>query len=284
MLPQYDNQVVSSTYLWLDNLLTRVGSGFSNVSGLFFGTNSLYNGYTTLNSPFGQIVSDFSVSGAQILTGVYLNGVFNTTGTSSGLSQIDYANSRLYFNSGINFRVSGNYAIKDFNIKILTDVEERVIYETEHFLRPKIGQTLTGINTNQVLYPVIYLKNENSLNKPLSFGGLDWTINNIKLVIMSDSQFKSDAVSSLLRDQIRKNVPLLTESQFPFNIYGGYGTSGNYNYLNVTANSVATNNYCFINNIIISQFSRELRLAVNILNPRVFLSMIEIELYKSRYH
>ena len=91
MKPQFDNEVMSSFYLWFDHTLTNVGEAYTNYGSLFYPVNNMYQAYSTYGSPFRQFVADASITGATILSGVYLNSDFkertesNFTGVNYGL-------------------------------------------------------------------------------------------------------------------------------------------------------------------------------------------------------
>ena len=76
MKPQYDNKLLSSFLLYLDNKILSKGEAFVNHSGLFYPVENFFNGYYTYAAPYKQIVSDASITGANKLTGIYLDGNF----------------------------------------------------------------------------------------------------------------------------------------------------------------------------------------------------------------
>ena len=87
MKPQFDNQVMSSFLLWFDNRLLTKGEAFQNVTGEFFEVSDDYFGYNTYASSYSQIVSDASISGANIPTGLYVENTLVNVGQggSTGL-------------------------------------------------------------------------------------------------------------------------------------------------------------------------------------------------------
>ena len=130
---QFINQSLSSFILWLDHRICANG-GFQNYSGnLYPIANSLY-GHYAYGAVGAPIVSDLSVSGANIMSGVYLNNVFISTG-QSGLLDIDYKHGLTYFNSQINYPISGYFSVKDFNV-IATDKQDDVLlFKNKYSLR-----------------------------------------------------------------------------------------------------------------------------------------------------
>ena len=72
MKPQFDNQVISSMLLWFDHTLLKEGEAYENVTGEFYSVSDSYAGYKTYASSYSQIVSDASITGATIPTGLYV--------------------------------------------------------------------------------------------------------------------------------------------------------------------------------------------------------------------
>lgn len=80
------------------------------------------------------MVYDTSVSGANQISGVYVNGVFNSPGTGGNLISINPNQGQVYFNADkSSATISGNYAIKDLNLVITDEREEKLLFETQYF-------------------------------------------------------------------------------------------------------------------------------------------------------
>ena len=130
----FDHQYISSFTLFLDNQILSQGSSFTNYSGLFYPVNSYLYGYTAYNCGFRQIVNDISISGANVMSGVYVNGQYTTIGGSYGLASINHSLGNIYFTGNLlpqNPIISGNFAIKDFNISITDEQEYDMLFNTE---------------------------------------------------------------------------------------------------------------------------------------------------------
>jgi hypothetical protein len=285
MKPQFDNKVMSSFLLWFDHTLLNNGEAFANHTGKFYPADSLYNGFYTYSAPFKQFVSDFSITGTSIPTGIYLDGTFITPG-QSGLTGINYDQGQVYFTSEITNaqnRLSGIYAIKDYNIYLTNESEERLLFETKFNLRPKTTQVETGLEPNQITYPAIFLRNNGGTNEPFALGGYDNTIMNVRAIVLADSQYLLDATCSIFRDRIRTFVTLLEESDMPYNALGGYKNAKNYNYTGIITGKISEDKYVFIQDISISKFNRDVNFRINNLNPGVFNGVIDFEISKPRY-
>ena len=148
MKAQFNNTVMSSMLLWFDNKLLSKGEAFTNFSSNFYNVDSQYFGFYTYGAPYKQMIVDTSISGANIISGVYVNGIFTKIGENS-LTGINSSQGHLYFNTEINnpnLNLSGNYAVKDFNIFLTSETEEDLLFETQFQLNPKTYQNPTGLS------------------------------------------------------------------------------------------------------------------------------------------
>ncbi len=280
MTPQFDNIVMSSYLMWLDNHILTNGSAFSNTNSQFYKIPSLYNGYHTYSAPYQQFVSDFSIQNANIPTGIYLNSSFLQKG-QSGFHDINYEKGQIYFSGAITGTLTGAYAIKDFNLHLTSDPEETILFETKHSIRPKISQFTTGLYNNEATFPAIYIKNNGGFNENFAFGGLENTIINIRGIILSDSQFNLDAVCSIIRDGCKKYIPLISGYEMPFNSYGGY-KSGNYNYTGLVANKNLGAQGAYIRDVTINRFNERVKADINSFNPTIYPAFFDVEIEKAR--
>ena len=129
MKAQYENKVISSVLLWLDNAVCTKGEAFTDHGSSFYDVGSQWYGYYSYGAPYKQFVPDFSIpdsapTSPQIPTGVHVSGVFRPKGVS-GLVDIDYGNGHVYFDHEIaEGQISGDYAVKDFNIYLTNKMEQ----------------------------------------------------------------------------------------------------------------------------------------------------------------
>jgi len=284
MKVQFNNIVMSSMLLWFDNKLLSKGEAFVNFSSNFYPVESQYFGFYTYGAPYKQMVVDSSISGASIISGIYINNIFSKIGENN-LTGINSSQGHLYFTSQINnpsSSLSGNYAVKDFNIFLTSETEEDLLFETQFQLNPKTSQNPTGLPLNAETYPVVYLKYQGGDNEPLAFGGLDKTNINVRAIVLSDSIFKLDALTSIFRDTVRTYVPLIYENEMPFNILGS-ANNGYFNYNNLTANKLQNDDYLHIDNVYVSKIDSRFINSYNKLNPNVFTAFVDFDLSKNRY-
>jgi len=280
MKAQFENVLMSSMVLWFDHILIKKGEAFSNYNSEFYPITNIYNGYYTYGAPFKNLIRDESITGVNIISGVYLNNNFIRTG-QSGLVAINADQGQLYFSSELNNpTISGNYAVKDYGIYLTNENEEKILFETKFNLNPKTTENPTGLPINAQTYPAIYLKNNGGNNTPLAFGGLDSSNINVRAIVISDSIFSMDAVSSIFKDTARTYIPIIQPSEMPFNSLNGL--KSRYNYDLLTTGRAGTANSVYIKNVYISKNVAN-RTQYQDLNPDAISAFVDFELEVYRY-
>ena len=275
MKVQLDNILMSSMLMWMDHVILKKGEAYKNFSSRFYPVTNIYNGFYSYGLPFKQVVCDSSISGANILSGVYVNNNFKTIGQNN-LTGISPQNGQVYFTSGQGTNtISGNYAVKDFNLYLTNQPEEEILFESQYQARPKTTQTPTGLAIEAITYPCIFLKNNGGINQPFAFGGQDNTQISVRAVVMADNMFNLDALCSILKDTARDYVPLINS---PFNNFGGLD-SGHYNYDTLTQNIDIGVNGFYISEVNVSKIFANL----NAKNNQVFPAFIDFTLNNIRY-
>ena len=274
---------MSSMLLWMDYMLIKKGEAYTNHGSVFYPADSSYNGYYAYSAPFKPFVYDVSVSGPTVPTGLVLNNVNITTGTS-GFVALDYRNGRAYFTTPLpsNSVLSGNYAIKEYAVELTSKSEVELLFETKLELRPKIGLPVTGLQGNQDTYPIIYLRKSYSQNKELAFGGHDDTQINVTAFVFTDSQFNLDATLGLLRDTKNTYIPMLSAAEMPFNSLGDY-KNGQFNFTGITNNRPALGSGICIRDAREIQMERFSLAQSQKLNPGVYFGMVDFSLSSYRY-
>lgn len=281
MIAQFDNKAISSFLLWLDYVLMTKGTAFANVGTIFYPVTTRINGYVAYGAPFKPFVADSSISGAHVITGIFLNGIPVSKG-QSGFVDINYQQGQLYFSSPLpkNTVVSGNYAVKDFELSITDEADEKILFENKYDIRPKTYQVQTGLVTESLTIPAIFIKNDGGNNDLFTLDGLEDSQINIRAVVLGDSQFLMDAVGSLFKDRARSRVPLLDIVDMPFNNLGGYRSGIAYNYNTFSTGRMQGNNSLFVRNVSFSKFTARNALASELkdLNASIYFGFIDFDL------
>lgn len=282
MKVQLENLVLSSFYLWLNNFLSTKGEAFVNHGSQFYKINENINGLFAYAIPYGQMVSDTSVTGANVPTGLYINNVYTPIG-SGGLIDINYDRGVALFSSEISGQISGNYGIKDFNIYTSEVSEQELLFEQSFNLRPKTNQTIRGIELNENSFPCIYIVNKTVGNEPFAMGGVVMKVFNFSLFVFSDSKFQADAVASLLTDTYHKYLPIFYENEMPYNVYGGFSNGVPFNFKTEKSKKVMGSiDSLFIDSVNKVNLSQKINSEIRKMNPKVYFSILDFVLKTSR--
>ena len=224
MKPQFQHQVTTSFVLWADNFITKKADAFSSKSSDFYadtGDARLGPGLVSYNSPYKQWVSDESIEGANIPSGVYDNGTFVPRG-QDGL-KIDFDNGRVIFDSSFGANkttLSGDYTVKDFNFYITNQTEEQLIVESKFDSNSRFKQSLGGIEPYKQVIPAIFVNSEMAENEPFAFGGEDKTTTSIRCVVFAENTYQLDGALSVFADSKNEVFAKLGFEDFPLTEYG----------------------------------------------------------------
>jgi|SRR5882724_119143 len=226
--PQLDNLVVSSFLLFIDHEIQRQGNSYSNKSGLFYPEQSDVSGLYIYSCPYLQLCNDTSISGANIMSGIYLNGVFVKVG-QSGLVAINHYDGDVKFNTPLpkNTVVSGNFAVKDFNIYLADQPDYNIILSDKYSSNPKYAQQATGIPLGNKIMPAVFLVPKEQEAKDLVFGGIDDNAMRIRAMVVCENVYQRVAVCGILKNFKLRQFPLIASTPFD---YLGNMTGINYNY------------------------------------------------------
>lgn len=257
--------------MMVDHKVSVKGEAFENVSGQLYPANkNLYQGYHTYASPFEQWVGDISVTGANIATGVFLNNIHVGIGVS-GLASINYEQGQVYFSSALpsSTSVTASYSIKEVNVYLTEESEEKLLFFTKYTTRPKTAQSITGLPTDAITIPAIFLKIDGGRNDPFCLGGTDRKVTDIRGVIITKSAYELDAIGEILKNMSRLSCPLVDEG-VKFGALGYTGVAYSYTGLATGTDSPFIRNADFIKTPTSSSF-REL-------NPELRKGIVDFEL------
>lgn len=245
ILPQFIHKVTSSFHLWADHILLARGRAFTNASGSFthYNDTELPDHLRPFGCPHKEWVTDSSVSGAIIPSGLYVNGTFQAKNADS--FSLDFINGRV-ITSGINssYEITGSYSVKDFNIYATNEDEESLVVEMcESFTKYKeVGTDIPApyLPPYTQKVPAIFINTQTQENVPFSLGGTDNSKIRINMTIFAKNPYELDGVLGLFADtsdEIFKELPL---EATPLTEWGDI-KGGNYNYSNLVAESGISN-------------------------------------------
>ena len=230
----FHHKLMSSFLLWFDHELLKEGVAFNNHSSLFYDVPDRYSNRDTYGLPFKQIVSDVSIPNATVMSGVYVNDSFTNVG-SGELIDINYNEGWAYFSSSQSAVISGDYAVKEFGVSLTDLSEEKLLFETQYRIKPRITQGVTGLAIDEITLPHIFLKNISTRNDPFAFGGWDQTVVDVRAIVIGSNQFLVDGVESIFTDANAKNFCIFEQVDMPLNALGGWHSGIMYNYEGLSA-------------------------------------------------
>lgn len=230
MIQQLDNKIISSFLLYLDHEIQSKGQAFKNSVLSFYPVSSPYSNIYTYTARTKPFCNDTSISGASILSGVYLNNTFIQVG-QSGLKAINHYQGALHFTgtNPTNVSISGQLAIKEISIKISNQPDYKLLFET-HYMSDNSNPSamLSGIPLDAEVSPIIFLKRQKQENKPFGFSRLDNQTINMRAIIVVDNEFQEIALTSILKNLNYRAIPLIAST--PFDAMGNMTGVTNYNY------------------------------------------------------
>ena len=236
---------------------------------------------TTLGCPFLELGYDSSINGSTVMTGVYLNNTFITTG-QSGFVDISYTMGQVYFSQPVNYPVSGSYSIKQIDVALTNEAEAVILFKNAYQLKPKFIQQATGVALNTVPYPVIFIKDDGGLNKPAALGGAQFTTSYIRIIPVVDSLFTLNAIESILKDTNNSLIALFNVDDMPFDALGGLN-SGVFNYTGVANQKILEQSYIYIKSVMVARYNRAFEADVKLLNPDIYTNFIDLEVEQMRW-
>ena len=219
---QLDVRILSSLALYVDYKLLKQGAAYTNASGALYPIQSDLKGLYGYTVPHKQVVNDTSISGANIMSGVYLDGSFITPG-QSGLYGINHYKGVAYFTGAISNptgRLSAKYAFKDFSVKVTDQTDYKLLFGNKYLSNQQYAATPTGIEEDVEIYPIIYIRPTSVENNPFALAGLDDNTMIARAVIIAEDMYSVLGAVNILKDLNLKQLPVY--SSLPFNQMGLY--------------------------------------------------------------
>ena len=221
MKEQFQHKLTTSFFLWFDNFLLTKGEAFSNKTGEFFyyDDSRLDSTYKAYGSPFKQWVTDSSVAGATIPSGVYIGG--NFSGRNDGVV-LDFENGRgLISGSDTDLTVTGEFSVKDFNVYITNDTEEDLVVENKYTVNSRLPSAAYDyIQPYDDVVPAIFISSSDAKNTPFALGGMQDTQVNMKAVILAEDTYQLDGVLSIFMDSVDEVISAIPMSGYPIDELG----------------------------------------------------------------
>ncbi len=279
MIEQFVHRATTSFFLWFDNYLLRRGQAFTNQTGKFYhyADDRLDPRFETFGSPYKQWVTDSSISGVNIPTGVYVNGSLKNR--SNGII-FDFDNGRV-ISSGIaqTDTLTGSFSVKDFNIYFTNETEEDILIDRKYVANPRVYSPAPNyIQPYDSVIPAVFLSSASIKNEPFSFGGQDTTKILMKAVVLAENTYQLDGILSLFADSRNEVIPNIPFSGYPITEYGDL-KNGYYSY-NQLKSQFSQEPFFFVNEVDTSKLSDK---AAKSITNDLYIGFIDFEINQQRY-
>ena len=280
MIEQFQHKLTSSFFLWFDNFLLKKGEAYSNKTGELFNYADprLDSRYVAYGSPYKQWVTDSSIAGAVIPTGVSVVGA-GTSGRDDGVV-FDFENGRALF-SGDNtsMTVTGEFAVKDFNVYLTNDTEDDLIVENKYTVNSRLPSgPLTYIEPYDDVVPAIFLSVSQAENSPFALGGMQETKVQAKAVVLAEDTYQLDGVMSIFMDSVDEVIAAIPMSGYPITEFGDL-KEGDFNYTSLAESYKGETKFC-IEKVKTSKLTDRTR---NVLANELYVGFVDFDIEQYRY-
>jgi len=225
MKAQFDQNLLSSFYLWLENRLLKSDTkayltGLSN-NFRYVDFDDIPADMVGYQGEYRQLVAEYNID--TVNSGFFIGDDF-ITGDSSANGNVytDYNNGRILFPSasGTGLSVSGDYSVKEVNTYIAHDDDLDLLLHSDFI---ENGQSSPYFYSKDSLadegayfLPACFVSLASSENQEFSFGGEENTENRVRVMILTKDSYILDSVMSRLRDTVREKITHVPYEDFPY--------------------------------------------------------------------
>lgn len=279
MKAQFQHNLTTSFFLWFDNFLLTKGEAFSNKTGELFNytDDRLDSTYKPYGSAYKQWVTDSSVAGANIPSGVFIGGSFS--GRDDGVV-LDFDNGRsLISGSSTDLNVTGEFAVKDFNVYITNDTEEDLVIENKYVVNSRLPSPAEdAIAPYDDVVPAVFISTATMENRPFAFGGMQETQCSVKAVVLAEDTYQLDGVLSIFADSRDEDITELPMTGYPITELGDL-KGGSYNYTGFI-DSYSSEQGFYVNSVRTSKLTDRDRKS---LAHELYVGFIDFDIHKHRF-
>jgi hypothetical protein len=267
---------MTSFGLWFDHQLLEKGEAYSEKTGQFFSYTDtrVPSTYNVFGSPYKQFITDSSITGATIPTGVYVNGSEETR--SDGVI-FDFDNGRI-ISSGIlaTDTVTGTFSVKDFNIYFTNESEEDLLIERKYDSNSAYPSTNTNIDPYDYNIPAAFINSQLFMNEPFAYGGMDKTLTTVNVLVICNNAYELDGILSIFADSRNEAFAVIPFSGHPINEWGDLKSSP-YDY---DALAAQYTNKFYVESVVASKLSDKSK---SVMPHSLYVGFLDFDVYTHRF-
>ena len=225
MKAQFDQNLLSSFYLWFENRLLKddIKAYVQDLDNTFkyVEYHDLPSDFVGYQGQFRQLVAENSVESPN--SGIFINGDFVTGDSSSnGGVYIDHQEGRvvLPLASGTDLEITANSTVKEINTYISNDSDLSIILQSDFIengqTTPYFYNQSDKLDEKTFFLPACFISLASSDNDEHCFGGMEETKSRIKVLVLTRDNFIIDSVISKFRDTVREDITHIPYENFPY--------------------------------------------------------------------
>ena len=282
MKPNFGHNATTSFSLWFEHHLIGHAEAFENKTGMLYYVEDerLPDSFFRYSSAYKQWVTESGAGGAFVPTNISGAGVeLNKNSPTDGYF-FDFTNGGIVVtgsNASENLNLSGQFAVKEFNIYNTNETEESLVIENKFNNNSRYAIPESGIMPYDMVTPAVFINNEYIENTPYAFGGEDKTTLNFKSVVLAENLYQLDGILSLFSDTRNSAFPSLNFNDHPINEYGDLKT-GKYSYEDLAKKKGS--DLFNIERVVTSKISENVRTKIS---PSLYVGFIDFEISKPRF-
>tara|TARA_R100001460_G_scaffold25427_1_gene51120 strand:- start:7111 stop:7995 length:885 start_codon:yes stop_codon:yes gene_type:complete len=228
MKAQFDQNFLSSFYLWFENrLLNDKSKAYQiNLDNAFTSGSfpDIPSSHIAFQGKYRSLVGEYGVDNPN--SGFFLGSEFITGNfDKNGGVFTDYENGRLIFPQASGAAIgstalTANSTVKEVNTYITHDTDAQIIIHSDFKdsstdLPYQYGKTGEFDETTYFL-PACFISLASSDNTEFSFGGEEDTRTTVRVMVLSFDNYTLDSVLSLFRDTVREDMTHIPYEDFPY--------------------------------------------------------------------
>jgi hypothetical protein len=289
MKAQFDQNLLSSFYLWFENKLLKEDfkAYIPDLENTFeyVEYSDLPSDYIGYQGQFRQLVAENNVDSPN--SGVFINGDFVSADVNSnGGVYIDHQQGRvvLPLASGTDLEITGQSTVKEVNTYISNDSDLNIILQSDFIENgqstPYFFNQSEKLDEKTFFLPACFISIASSENEEHCFGGMENTKNRIRVLVLTRDNFVVDSVISKFRDSSREYITHIPYEDFPYGFTYSL-KSFPYEYDQLKANHESGGVTSYIDNVNVSKvYSERLR---ELMNRDLSAGLIDFDLSTYRF-